>query len=195
MKNSQKSKKEINASSMADIAFLLLIFFLVTTTIDQDKGLLNKLPPIDTTDEPQVHKERNVLELNVNYLNQIQAEGKLIAIENLRELTVRHLKNNGADVNLSEMPTKAIVSLKNDRGTSYDIYLQIQNELKAAYNEVRNEEAESLTQGKYNYQALKVCIEDDGQEKKYCQDMKAKIKAKYPMMISEAEPKNVVANR
>lgn len=185
----KKFSPQINASSMADIAFLLLIFFLVSTTIDQDEGLLNKLPEINNEKITTVqYKARNVLEIHVNSLNQIQAEEKRIEIGELKNLTVKHLKNNGADLNFSEEPTKAIVFLKNDRATSYDLYIQIQNELKAAYTEVRNEEALVLTHQRYNYNQLKFCVEDNKTDAAYCEKIKEEVQNKYPMTISEAEP-------
>ena len=184
MKN---QKKEINASSMADIAFLLLIFFLVSTTIEQDKGLLNKLPPIET-EKPQAQKERNVLEILINANNKVLVEQEYMALKKLKAITVKHIENNGFLQNFSEAPTKAIISLKNHRGTSYETYLMVQNELKAAYNEVRNKEAMILSNQKYNYKALKNCVELREKGFEYCLELKNKVKNKFPMIISEAEP-------
>ena len=130
MKN---SNKEINASSMADIAFLLLIFFLVTTTIDQDKGILSKLPA-DIESEKAPFPKRNILEIYINAFNQILIEGKQTDISNVKMLTIKHIKNNGADPDFADSSVKAIVSLQNDRGTAYNTYIMLQNELKSAYN-------------------------------------------------------------
>ena len=184
----KKFSPQINASSMADIAFLLLIFFLVTTTIVQDEGLLNLLPPDIEVLPSEPHKARNVLEILVNRNNQILAEENVIEIGELKNLTVKHLKNNGADLGFSETPAKAIVLLKNDRAASYDMYIQIQNELKAAYTQVRNDEALILTNQQYNYNQLRVCIEDNKPEAEYCQKIKDVVQNKYPMTISEPEP-------
>jgi len=133
---------EINAGSMADIAFLLLIFFLVTTTMAEDKGILVKLPPW-SDQEPDITrlKERNVFSVLVNASNQLLVRGEQTEIGNLRERTKEFISNPSRRDDLSENPKKAIISLKNDRGTSYETYLSVYNELQAAYAELREDEA------------------------------------------------------
>jgi biopolymer transport protein ExbD len=164
---------EVNSSSMADIAFLLLIFFLVTTTIDIDKGILHILPPyIEDVDIPEV-KKRNVLEVNINSADQLLVEGKYMDITELQEMTEKFLTNNGKDPNLSENPQKAIVSLKNDPRCSYDIYIQVQNEIKSAYRVVRDEAA--LEKFDRVFEELE-------------KDERSQIREIYPMKFSEAEP-------
>jgi len=189
----KKSNNEINASSMADIAFLLLIFFLVTTTIDQDKGILSKLPP-DIIRETAPSSKRNVLEIFINSENQLMIEGKPSNIENVKQLTLKHIKNYKKDPNLSDSPLKAIISLQNDRGTSYETYIMLQNELKAAYNEVRNESALKITKGKYNYLELKICIDKEDDKSTYCKTIKNKVKSNFPMKISESNPTEIAKN-
>ncbi len=137
-----KVNNEVNAGSMADIAFLLLIFFLVTTTMDQDKGLLVKLPPW-STEAPKITKlkTRNVFSVLVNANDELLVRGEPVDINILREKAKEFIKNPLKLENMSESPKKAIVSLKNDRGTHYAKYLAVYNELKAAYNELRDEEA------------------------------------------------------
>ncbi len=177
-KKKVRTPNEINASSMADIAFLLLIFFLVSTTMDVDKGLLTKLPPIPEDDqqiEDAQINERNAWPILVNSRDQLLVKGRLMSIENLKRETKKFLSNNGRDPNLSVSPQKAIVSLKNDRGTSYDMYIQVQNEVKASYNELREEEA----QKKYGKSFEE--LSNDNQKK---------VRKMYPMRISEAEPEN-----
>ncbi|MCB0733505.1 MAG: biopolymer transporter ExbD [Flavobacteriales bacterium] len=169
---------EINAGSMADIAFLLLVFFLVTTTMDTDKGLRVKLPPYpDFTNPPPKTEqyERNVLEVLVNSNDQLLVENQLMSIEGLTKLTKDHLTNEGRNPKLAESSLKAIVSLKNDRGTSYERYLEVYNELMRAYNEVRNEYALAKYGRPYND------LPGNGESAK-------DVKTKYPMKISEAEP-------
>ncbi|MGB1018284.1 MAG: ExbD/TolR family protein [Chitinophagales bacterium] len=196
-KGKSRGSTEINASSMADIAFLLLIFFLVTTTIDQDKGILHGLPPWSEDEPPPVDlREKNVLEILVNANNQLLVEGEYMDISELREITMKHISNNGKLPNFSVSPDKAIVSLKNDRGTSYDIYIQIQNELKAAYSELRDIEADKLSGGNMTYKQISDCADPLNQdtndkEKKQCKAWKGEIKELIPMKISEAEPENV----
>lgn len=181
---------EINAGSMADIAFLLLIFFLVTTTMDVDKGLLRKLPP--PVDEPQNEdikiKQRNILEILINANDQLLVEGEYIQVTQLREKTKEFIVNPRDREDMPEkeakdipgvgnvMVSKQVVSLQNDRGTSYGMYIKVQNELIAAYNEVRDEES------KKRFGKVFKDLNEDQQKI---------IKEIYPQRISEAEPKNI----
>lgn len=170
---------EIPLASMADIAFLLLIFFLVTTTMDVDKGITTKLPPIpdkpeDIIDAPV--NARNVLPVLINARDQLQVKGELITIRQLKQKAKTFVSNNGRDETLSDNPQKAVVSLKNDKGTSYNMYVQVQNELKAAYNELRNEASMSKFGKKYDR------LNDDQQKE---------IREIYPIKVSEAEQENV----
>lgn len=175
-KNSRnRMTNEINAGSMADIAFLLLIFFLVTTTIAEDKGILVKLP-IWSEDEPDITKlkERNVFAILVNAQNQLLVRGELMRIEELRSFAKEFIANPTNRPDMAEKPTKAIISLKNDRGTEYGTYLAVYNELKGAYDELWNE----LAQKKYG--------------RDYSDDMpyayRKAIRDEIPMLLSEAEP-------
>lgn len=178
MARKQRAVPEINAGSMADIAFLLLIFFLVTTSIDSDKGLTMTLPPPVKKDVPIVpQKERNVLEVLINSQNQLLVENNWMNMDDLCETTKKFITNEGKDPNSSENPIAAVVSLKNDRGTSYDAYVMVQNELKRAYNEVRDEYSRSKFGVPYSE-----LIEDSKQYKE--------VKEKYPQKISEAEPES-----
>ncbi|MCB9256405.1 MAG: biopolymer transporter ExbD [Chitinophagales bacterium] len=191
----KKGSTEINASSMADIAFLLLIFFLVTTTIDQDKGILHKLPPWSDLPPPDVKlRERNVLEILVNANNQLLVEVDYIEISELKDIAIKHLDNRGKLENYSTSPQDAIISLKNDRGTNYGTYIQIQNELKAAYAELRDNMALKLTNGAMTYAELDDCSDNvdlSESKKSYCKTLKDQIQDEYPMKISEAEPVNL----
>lgn len=181
---------EVNAGSMADIAFLLLIFFLMTTTMDTDKGLSRVLPPpvpVDDTVTPPV-KERNVFEILINARNLLLVEGNYMELRDLKEATKEFLKNpmqleTLPEVEMVEIPligihpvTKAVISLQSDRGTQYQMYLNVQNELQAAINELREE----VSREKFNKGY------DDLNEEQ--QDAVRDI---YPQRISEAEPRNV----
>ena len=169
-----RMKNEINAGSMADIAFLLLIFFLVTTTIVEDKGVLVKLPP--WSDEPPditKLKERNVYSVLVNANNDLLVRGQPMDIRELRRNAKEFISNPTKREDLAENPRKAIVSLKNDRGTKYGVYLKVYNELKAAYNELRNDLANQKFGKDY---------EDLGGDKR------KEIRSQIPLVISEAEP-------
>lgn len=163
---------------MADIAFLLLVFFLVTTTMDIPTGIQVQLPPI--TDEPppeSQQRKKEVLEVLVNARDQLLVEGELMQVNQLKQKTMDHLTNEGRNPNLSTTSTKAIVSLKNDRGTSYEMYLSVYNELEAAYKQVRDDYAMQ----KFGREFKKLRTEEQIDE----------VKEKYPKKLSEAEPVNV----
>lgn len=135
---------EINASSMADVAFLLLIFFLVTTTVDADKGLGTYLPPYTDIKGPDVKKlPRNVFNVLVNSDNKLLVRGEEMKLEDLRTNCVKFLTSNGTDPNLPEELAKAVVVIKNDRGTNYKTFLSVYSELKAAYATVNNTNAQA----------------------------------------------------
>jgi biopolymer transport protein ExbD len=177
----KRSIPEINAGSMADIAFLLLIFFLVTTTIDSDKGLQILLPQKQEKTEVTIKpKKRNVLNVLVNGNNQLLVRGQVAKLEELTEEVKKHVSNNGFSPDYSESPRFAIVSIKNDRGTSYEMYIKVQNELLRAYNELRDEKSQEL---------YGVNFENLGE------NAQKKVKEIYPQKISEAEPENVMGDK
>lgn len=182
---------EINAGSMADIAFLLLIFFLMTTTMDSDTGLARTMPPPipeEDVDTPPI-RERNVFEVLINANNQLLVEKQPMALKDLKDAAKVFIQN---PANLATLPereeievpffgvypvtTKAVISLQNDRGTQYQMYLAVQNELQAAYNELRDE----LARRQFNSS-----FSDLGEEQQ------SAIRVIYPQKISEAEPRNV----
>lgn len=178
---------EINAGSMADIAFLLLIFFLVATIIDADMGILRKLPPLDDDPPPIDRRERNVMEVLVNRNNQLMVENKLADLRSLRVEAKKFITNSNNDdqfpvlelQNFKYFGTipvtkKHIISLRSDRGTSYGMYIAVQNELVGAYTELRNE----LAKDKWG-----ILYDELTEEKKKVID------SIYPMKISEAEPR------
>ena len=179
---SRRTLPEINAGSMADIAFLLLIFFLVTTTMDVDTGLVRKLPAMpeeeDIIDDSQI-KARNIYVVLVNAKDQLLVEEELMDISQLRDGAKAFLNNWGKNPDLSDSPQKAIISLQNDRGTSYEMYIQVQNELSAAYRELRDAEAQ-IKFGVY-YAELEGAL-------------KKEVRKMYPEKISEAEPKKIGGN-
>lgn len=176
-----RGSTEINAGSMADIAFLLLIFFLVTTTINSEKGIPVKLPPYsDVEVDPTQLKTRNVYSVLVNLNNDLLVRGEPMELTRLRENAKEFILNPQKRADLSESPTKAIISLKNDRGTEYNTYLQVYNELKGAYNELWDEMAEQ----RYG--------------QKYADLPRANQKAiqkEIPLVLSEAEPVDVAGGK
>jgi biopolymer transport protein ExbD len=174
MATRHRPNNEINAGSMADIAFLLLIFFLVTTTISEDKGILVKLPPW-SPDQPELTdvKQRNVYSVLINANNELLVRKVPMDIKDLKSNVKIFIINPDNDISLSEDPTKAVISLKNDRGTQYKTYIEVYNELKTAYNELWEETAMSRF-GK-SLQELSVARQKQ-------------IKDDIPLVISEAEP-------
>ena len=201
----KRSAPEVNAGSMADIAFLLLIFFLVTTTIETDSGLNRKLPPIDEIEDPPIIKEKNIFTVVVNKNNQLLAEEELIDISDLRALAVEFLDNGGGegeeacdycqgarDSKSSDNPNKAIISLKNDRETSYKVYIAVQNELVAAYNELRDREFLRLfpNEGMSFVTANKKYSDPrtSPEEKERLKPKLSEVKLLFPQKLSEAEP-------
>ncbi|MCQ2252262.1 MAG: biopolymer transporter ExbD [Bacteroidales bacterium] len=201
---------EINASSQADIAFLLLIFFLVTTSMNVDQGLYRQLPP-PSTDEKATDKinERNIFIVLINKDNQLAIEAELADVEDLTERTIQFLTNPKDDPNLAEKVkasvkleeaiaanktdeaaaykklveelgnpdiTKGVVSLQNDRGTNYETYITVQNNIVAAFNIVRDK----FSMEHYG----KIYDELSNDEQKL-------VKLVIPMAISEAEPREI----
>ena len=147
----RRNKPEISTSSMADIAFLLLVFFLVATTIDIDSGLLRKLPPYEPDPDPPKFIPRNVLNVLVNSKDELMINNKLYDLKDIRKITYEFLLNPN---NENDKPTKktkkitylgeievpqGIISLQNHRGTSYNMYIQVLNELTATSTKVKNE--------------------------------------------------------
>ena len=125
-------------------------------------------------------RKKEVLEVLVNASDQLLVEQQWMSVDKLRQKTIDHLTNEGKDPNLSSTSTKAIVSLKNDRGTSYDMYVRVYNELTAAYNIVRNEYSLKTFGKPYNKLRKKSEIDQ--------------VKKKYPKKLSEAEPVNKGGN-
>lgn len=175
---------EINAGSMADISFLMLIFFLVTTSMDTNKGLARRLPPIPEVKETPIEvNRRNVLAVYVNQSDRLLVGGQVMDVSLLKDKVIDFIVNpemsEKRDTTLNGKVYKVsrgVVSLQNDRGTSYDTYIHVQNELVKAFNELRDNIAQTNF-GK-NYAAL-----SEGE-----QELIRKI---YPQNISEAEPKEI----
>jgi biopolymer transport protein ExbD len=177
---------------MADIAFLLLIFYLVTTTMDTDKGINRKLPPWDEelVEDPPPIKERNIFTVLVNSNDQLLVEDEYLEISQLREKAMEFIDNNGDGSctyckgfkvsTSSDNPDKAVISLQNDRGTSYGMYVKVQNELVAAYEDLREKYAEEEYGKSYR-----------GMDEEEDKDLLREIKKAYPQKISEAEPLNI----
>ena len=187
----KRSVPELNSSSTADISFILLIFFLTTTSMDTDRGLARRLPP-----PPEDHleqedtkvKERNVLQVRINAMDELMIGSDIADVSQIREIAKEFIDN---PENLPNLPDKTardidlfgtvyitdkhVISLQSDRGTSYSKYFEVQNELVAAYNELRDE----LSRRKFG----KAYIDLN-------EEQQLAVRSYYPMKISEAEPKN-----
>lgn len=203
----RKGAPEVNAGSMADIAFLLLIFFLVTTTIETDAGLDRMLPPIEPPDTDVIIKQKNIFVVNINKNGQLLVEEQLMDIRDLRAAAIAFLDNGGSpsgtpeycnyckgkrDEKSSDSPQKAIISLKNDRETTYSTYITVQNELVAAYNDLRNREARRLygrdfteMESEYLNPETPSSVRDELKEKVQ------KIQELFPQKLSEAETSKI----
>lgn len=182
----------INGSSSADIAFMLLLFFLLTTSMDTDMGLARRLPPPPDKMEQEKKeidiKKRNMLVVLISSTNQVLCGDEYMDVSGIRAKVKEFIANANDDPNLPEkeeidvpffgkmMVTKAhVISLRNDRGTQYQAYIDVQNELAAAYNELRDE----ISKRKWG----KPFAELKDEQQKAVQTI-------YPQKISEAEPKN-----
>lgn len=187
----KKKVPGLNTSSTADISFILLIFFLVTTSMDTDSGLARRLPPPPEDDQQEAEidvKERNVLKVRINAAGNLLCGEDFIEISQLCDMAKKFIKSDPNNSNMPELHVKDIpllgrcnvtdkhvISVQTDRGTSYNIYFQVQNELIRAYNELRDD----LSKARFGkvYAAL-----NDEQQ--------AAVREYYPQKISEAEPKN-----
>ena len=174
-------RREVNAGSMADIAFLLLIFFLVTTQIQSEKGLKMRLPPKDNEPVVQRINDRNIYKILINSEDKLLVEGE--PWEEGQALTpeiVKFIMNNGVDEELSDSPSEAVVSIKTDRGTSYKQFMRVLDQVQGAYYHLR---AESLNLTAEEYRSLD--ISDPVENTLY-----QKGRENFPMQISIAEPTN-----
>lgn len=191
-----KKIPQINASSMADISFLLLIFFLVTTSMDVNQGLARRLPapiPPDQKVEDTDINKRNLMIVKINSANQLMVQGQEMSIKQLRAKVKEFILNEqeypeypklyeedfGAPIGTLKYTKEHVISVQNDVDTQYQAYLDVQNELVAAYNELRDECARKYFHKGYNE------LDEDQQKQ---------VQKVYPQKISEAEPKNYGGN-
>lgn len=178
----KRADPEIPTASMADIAFLLLIFFLVTTTIDVDTGIGMVLPPkLDENIDPPPIKERNLLKILVNEQGMVLLEDLPSSVSMIRETVKKHVMNNGVDLLYSEAPNRALVSIKTARQTPYSAYVEVLDEVWMAYFEVWDIEARAL--GYPDYEAYMATLADSDDP-----DETNEIREKYKAQISIAEP-------
>lgn len=200
---SRKQLPEINAGSMADIAFLLLIFFLVTTTMNVDSGILRKIPEKPKEGAIIDIKEKNILEVNINKNNELFVDGKIIQLKELKQIAIDFIDNGGGlDINKnkcdwcegyqittsSDHPSKAIISINTDRTTSYETYISVLDNLNSAYTTLRNKLSIKLYNRNY------VSLVEDYKKvefgKELIQQKIKNIREKYPLLLSDAEINN-----
>ena len=187
----KKKTPGINSSSTADIAFLLLCYFLMTSTMDQQSGLQRRLPPMpdkdQKTEDTKVNK-RNIIIVKINSADRLFAGDQLMDVSQLKDKIKEFLTNPANDPNLPEREnkfiegfgeypvSKGVISLQNDRGTSYQAYIAVQNELVKAVNEIRDDFSRA------QYGKVFANLNEDQQKI---------VKEAIPQNISEAEPKDV----
>lgn len=199
----KRNTPEVNAGSMADIVFLLLIFFLVTTTIDKDKGIIRYLPKKnDVVDYVPVHK-RNLLIIHMNSNGELLVNSAMLPLENLKSEAIAFIDNGGdtnplsifycdycqgaRKSNASDHPAKAVITVAVNRDTPYEVYIRVQNELNAAYNVLRNRESQRLYG--YDFTFVDKAIKEgtfSGDIQKTKAELKV-IRDMFKMLISEAE--------
>ena len=204
----RRDNPEINAGSMADIAFLLLIFFLVTTTMDVDSGISMKLPekPPANYDPPKI-KEKNIFEIIINRNNDLFVDGDVTELKDLKNAAKKFIDNGGGIGNpmpgeekgkecdycngdrnpeSSDHPNKAIISIESDRAADYEVYVNIQNELRRAYTELRNELA--LKKYKRTFDEIEEAYRKSGNKDENLEAQVKVIKDSYPQIITDLDP-------
>lgn len=197
---SRKESPEINAGSMADIAFLLLIFFLVTTTMSVDAGISKKIPQKQENPTDIDINERNILEVNINKNNELFVDGKTIELKELKQIAINFIDNGGGlDINKnscnwcngsknpssSDHPTKAIIAIKTDRLTTYKTYISTLDILNSAYTHLRNKLSVKLYN--QNYVSLLDAYKNSNNSDKNIQGKIKLIREKYPLLVSDIE--------
>lgn len=199
----KRETPEINAGSMADIAFLLLIFFLVTTTMSVDAGISRKIPQKEETPSNIDVNQRNILEVNINKNNELFVDGKTILVEELKQIAINFIDNGGGldinkkpcdwcdgkkDILSSDHPTKAIISIKTAKTTSYGSYIETLDILNASYTFLRNKLSVKLYNR--NYISLLEDFKNSNNNDKKIQEKIKVIRDKYPLLLSDAEINN-----
>jgi len=190
-KKKKRKVPQLNSTSSADIAFIMLLFFLLTSSMDTDRGLPRRLPPPVPKEQKNADvdiKKRNLLVVLINSTNQVLCSNEYVPIDQLRGKVKEFVENANNNEHLPEkvdvdvpffgtmsVTKNHVISLQNDRGTSYQAYIDVQNEIAAAYNELRDD----ISQRKFGKKFMD--LEEEQQEA---------VQKIYPQRISEAEPKN-----
>lgn len=200
---SRKESPEINAGSMADIAFLLLIFFLVTTTMNVDSGIMRKIAEKPIDNRVIDIKEKNILEVNINFNNELLVDEKIVQLKDLKQIAIDFIDNGaGLDANQkpcdwcngkqidtsSDHPSKALISINADRNTNYETYISVLDNLNSAYTHLRNKL--SVEMYNQNYVSLIESFKKSNNNDKLIESKINLIREKYPLLLSDVEIKN-----
>ena len=191
MTRKKRKMPEINSTATADMAFILLFFFLVTSSMDTDSGIMRRLPPpVDPNEKMEDINKRNLFEVRINSQDYLWVKGQYMNVTDLKDAAKNFISNKSNRSDLSDkreiqipllggtyMASRGIISLKNDRGTSYDMYIQVQNELAAAITELRNE----LSREQFGMKFTDLVDQEKIEA----------IQKAIPVAISEAEPENI----
>lgn len=192
MRNKNKEPTEIPAGSMADIAFLLLIFFLVTTTIASDKGILIQLPPKPDPNEPPPDikfKQRNIFKILINSQDRLLVEDEPLRDPfKLKDMVKAFVKNNGRDKDLSDSPKDAIVSIKSNNGTSYEMFVTVYDQVEAAYMEMYGEKVGLSAD---DFRGLDLSKPEQKAIYNKAREIGPDGKAQFPKQISIAQPSKI----
>ncbi len=206
----KRETPEINAGSMADIAFLLLIFFLVTTTMEVDSGISKKLVERTTTKPIVTIKERNIFEVSLNHKNELFVDGKIMEIEDIKEAAIKFIDNGGGigspigdereggkcdyckgekNPESSDHPNRAVIAVESDRATEYGTYVKVQNELLSAYRVLRNR----LSQEKYgvSFTELERAFKDSQRKDDGLRKKIETIKLSYPQILTDVNTTSI----
>lgn len=179
MFNRREITRPVPASSMADIAFLLLIFFMVTTTIVDESGILVRLPTWNPEAPIMQLKDQNVLSIYLNKFDQLMVEERIIDADALPEVVRQFILNPSKSPTLSTSPKKAVISIKNDRGSSYHKYIDVYDGIVKCFARLYDDKARE----RYGH-SFTSCTEDE----------KSALKTAYAMIISELEAESEVLN-
>ena len=173
-----RRRAEVPTASLADIAFLLLIFFLVATTIDVDTGLRATLPALSEV-PPPVIKERNMLAILVNAQGAVLVEKTLMIVADIRGAVVKHVTNDGLDPAYAETPRKALVAIETDAQTPYGVYIDVLDAVHLGYRQIWDAEARRLGYADYAaYTAARA------------EDQKDEVRARFPMNLALPEARS-----
>lgn len=199
---SRKESPEINTGSIADIAFLLLIFFLVTTTMNVDSGINRKIAEKPIEDIIIDIKEKNILEVNINFKNEIFIDSKIVELTDIKQIAIDFIDNaGGLDNNntpcdwcegnnsetSSDHPSKALIAIKSDRNTNYETYIATLDQLNASYTFLRNKVSIKLYN--QNYETLLNAYKKSNNNDKILKNKIKIVREKYPLLLSDIDIK------